>query len=71
MCADPRFLGLTEKDLENIKHNTHPNPDYNNMEYGICQSCGEETLDGKSIWSCDWSPVECKVCDYRPCDGSC
>ena len=38
---------------------------------GICPECGEPTVDGESIEICAWSPVECEVCGYAPCDGSC
>jgi hypothetical protein len=38
---------------------------------GECPDCGEETVDGEAYRQCSYSPVECKTCNHRPCDGSC
>lgn len=38
---------------------------------GKCPECGMETVDGVAKEGCNWSPVECETCGYRPCDGSC
>ena len=38
---------------------------------GECKECGEPTVDGEAYESCDYSPAECGVCGWSPCDGSC
>ena len=38
---------------------------------GECPACGQPTVDGDAYESCGYSPVECEVCGWRPCDGSC
>ena len=38
---------------------------------GECPSCGTETVDGEAATGCMWSPTECEVCGWRPCDDSC
>lgn len=38
---------------------------------GICPDCGRATSGGDVICKCSYSPIECKTCGARPCDGSC
>lgn len=38
---------------------------------GVCPECGEDTVDGDAYECCDYSPVECEVCGFAPCDESC
>ena len=38
---------------------------------GECPDCGTPTIDGVACEGCCYSPVECKTCGWRPCDGSC
>ena len=38
---------------------------------GECPECGMPTVDGMAAYGCSWSPVVCKTCGYKPCDGSC
>jgi hypothetical protein len=38
---------------------------------GECPDCGEATVGGEAPAGCFWSPVACKTCNDRPCDGSC
>lgn len=38
---------------------------------GECPECGEPTVDGDAFESCGYSPLQCKTCNSRPCDGSC
>lgn len=38
---------------------------------GECPACGEPTVDGEAYEACGYSPVECKMCGYASCDGSC
>ena len=41
---------------------------------GKCEGCGADIdKDGYCIEldNCSYSPLECKICDYRPCDQSC
>lgn len=38
---------------------------------GICEDCGEETIDGMAVEGCNHSPVECPTCNFCPCDQSC
>ena len=49
-----------------------PNGDWKKQEpNGKCPDCGEDTVDGVAYHQCCYSPVECKTCNWRPCDGSC
>ena len=46
--------------------------EYNKDEIdGECPDCGEPTVDGDAYESCYYSSVECKTCNWKPCDGSC
>lgn len=46
--------------------------DYKKTEIdGTCPECGEDTVDGAAFISCSYSPIECDVCGFAPCDGSC
>jgi hypothetical protein len=37
-----------------------------------CDECGAEVdCEGDAIKQCQYSPVVCEKCGYRPCDGSC
>lgn len=37
-----------------------------------CCACGSEIdADGVSNEICEYSPVECELCGYAPCDQSC
>ena len=38
---------------------------------GKCPACGEPTVDGDTTDHCNYSPVECDVCGWAPCDQSC
>lgn len=38
---------------------------------GECPECGTPTVDGQAAVGCYYSPVECKLCGWKPCDGSC
>ena len=39
---------------------------------GKCPECGRPIGgDGECVYGCRYSPVECKCCGARPCDGSC
>jgi hypothetical protein len=38
---------------------------------GECPDCGMPTRLDRAREGCYWSPVECKTCEYSPCDGSC
>lgn len=38
---------------------------------GTCPACGEATEEGLALIRCSYSPLECQVCDWSPCDGSC
>ncbi len=38
---------------------------------GICPYCGENTVCEEAFEQCSYSPVECKVCGWAPCDQSC
>lgn len=61
-CCEP--ISFDTKELEKIKE-TEPN------RVGVCDSCGEETVDGEAVSGCYYSPCECKECGWKPCDGSC
>lgn len=48
--------------------------------FGECPDCGEKAVvtteaDGshsyQSARGCNWSPIACSTCGWRPCDGSC
>lgn len=38
---------------------------------GECPDCGEPTVDGVAQTGCNYSPVACDTCGWRPCDWSC
>ncbi len=38
---------------------------------GECPDCGGPTVEGEAQSGCSYSPVLCKTCGDRPCDGSC
>lgn len=40
---------------------------------GECPSCGADVDEygDTTEWCCNYSPVECTVCNWSPCDGSC
>ena len=38
---------------------------------GTCPECDEETIDGIAFDSCTFSPTDCTVCEWAPCDQSC
>jgi len=38
---------------------------------GICSFCGSPTVDGDAFEKCEYSHIECEICGYAPCDGSC
>lgn len=38
---------------------------------GICEECGEPTVDGCTKDHCNYSSVECQTCGWAPCDESC
>lgn len=38
---------------------------------GECPNCGEPTVDGNAYEKCTYSPIECDVCGWAPCDDSC
>lgn len=38
---------------------------------GVCQECGEPTVDGEAYEVCHDSPILCDDCGYAPCDQSC
>lgn len=38
---------------------------------GRCLECDMPTVDGVAAYGCNWSPIVCKKCGYRSCDGSC
>lgn len=38
---------------------------------GVCHECGQDTSEGQALDICGHSPIECKYCDWAPCDGSC
>jgi hypothetical protein len=44
--------------------------DYDDVN-GECPNCGTPTVDGQAYEGCFYSPVECDVCGWAPCDGSC
>lgn len=59
MCCDPTFTKA-----DHIIYYAHEQ----------CVACGEDVdSEGKTIAlsNCNWSPVECDVCGWRPCDLSC
>jgi len=37
----------------------------------ICFECKAETVDWCAFEACGYSPVECDICWYAPCDQSC
>ena len=38
---------------------------------GVCEDCGEDTVDGETTDHCNYSSVECTTCGWAPCDGAC
>ena len=46
---------------------------YNNPNEvnGICPSCENPTVDGETYDKCGYSPVQCDLCGWAPCDLSC
>lgn len=38
---------------------------------GKCPNCGEDTVDGRAVYGCNYSPVICETCGNAPCDDSC
>ena len=38
---------------------------------GICEECGEDTVEGSAPSGCNYSPVRCQTCGDAPCDQSC
>lgn len=38
---------------------------------GVCKSCGEPVVEGRTTECCGCSPVECEECGWSPCDQSC
>jgi hypothetical protein len=45
--------------------------DFSEEVNGECPDCGEPTVDGGAATGCNYSPVECETCGWRPCDNSC
>lgn len=44
----------------------------NGKEVGECPDCGAPVdADGDVTSGCNYSPVNCKTCGDRPCDGAC
>jgi len=38
---------------------------------GECPECGAETYEGEAWYVCAYSPSECDLCGWAPCDSSC
>ena len=38
---------------------------------GECPKCGCMTVDGVAYDQCQYSPLECDLCESSPCTGSC
>ena len=38
---------------------------------GKCPDCDCPTVKGEAATGCSYSPIDCKTCGSRPCDGSC
>ena len=38
---------------------------------GVCEECGQPTVDGYTKERCAYSPRLCDHCEWTPCDGSC
>jgi hypothetical protein len=58
MCCDPM----------------HDKKDHDADHKGQCPECGADVdADGNSVdlSDCGYSRKECKLCGWRPCDGSC
>ena len=38
---------------------------------GVCEDCGEPTVDGETKEHCNYSPVDCQTCGLARCNQSC